>query len=87
MNNPQYFSAIFTTDVGIKVSEIGFHVAERDGRTFLVVSPDADGMKDGKRHVVFEIKCPTPKEYGHQQMYKVPPYYAVQVLSEMNVGP
>ena len=71
---------------GVKLSEVGCYIEEREGKLFIISSPDADGLVDNERTTVFEIKCPTPKPYGHQQLYKLHRYHATQVLNEMNVG-
>ena len=71
---------------GVKLAEVGCYIEEREGKLFIISSPDADGLVDNERTTVFEIKCPTPKPYGHQQLYRLHRYHATQVLNEMNVG-
>ena len=73
---------------GIKFREVGCYLNKHDNDILLVVSPDGEGVTaEGKTVTMFEIKCPFPKKYGHTVFYKIPKYYATQVLSQMNLVP
>ena len=67
--------------------EIGCFLEKKDGKPFLVSSPDGVGVKDSAISTTFEFKCPFPKPFSTNVFYQVPDYYIPQVLSQMNMVP
>lgn len=56
--------------------------------SYAVSSGDGtDVQTDETPHVVFEIKCPRPgKVHTTDVYYKLPVYYSIQVMAEMETG-
>lgn len=52
---------------------------------FMVVSPDGS-FREGEHHqlaMMYETKCKSPSSFSPHVYYKIPKYYVVQILSEM----
>ena len=71
----------------LSFKEEGCNIEELNGSVFFVCSPDGSfGIGgDGDPVLACEFKCPMPgNTHATPVHYKIPIYYAVQLLAEMN---